>query len=196
MLAIRYADENEKEVLVDLSKSQYEQVTDEDIFEMLGKHGVAKEMRKAINIFQSESEFVDSMSDPLPANTAEIYLQDSFDEFDNDDTNDVYIVIRAEDIAILLQQSVSDCYKAIDKVARVLETNVLDFVEEFDVISCTHILYMVCVALVIKDKYSINNIDLIVYSVRVLFDKYYGCSDRLPDSFPTYWKKLISEVWD
>lgn len=195
MLAIRYVNEKEEEVFVDLSASQYEQVTDEDIFEMLGMRGVSKEMRKLINIFQSESEFVDSMADSLSPGTAEIYLQDSFDEFDGDDSNDVYIVFRAPDIATLLQMSARDCYKAIYRVATVLETCIDKFVEEFSVISCTSILYMTCVALTLKEDYKAENIDRIISAVGGLIEKYYGRNDRLPDTFYDYWTSAIWWHW-
>lgn len=195
MLAVRYMNEKEEEVLVDLSESQYEQVTDEDIFEMLGMRGVSKEMRKLINLFQSENEFIESMADALPPCTAEIYLQDSFDEFDGDDSNDVYIVFRAEDIATLLQESENACFKAIYKVAKVLETSVSKFVERFSVISSTSILYMICVAIVMKEEYNASNISHIINAIDGLVQRYYGNDDRLPDRFPTEWNSVILENW-
>lgn len=190
MLAVRYV-ENGEEKMIDLSKSQYEQITDEDIFEMFGKHGVSLEMRKHINIFESEDEFVDCMSHSLEEGESEIYMQGSWDEFDGDSSNDAYVVFKADDIAQLLQEPESYCYKAIYRVAKVLVSNISEFVEEFSVISCTHILYMICVALVYKEKYVEYNIYEIILSMNNLIDRYYGNDDRLPDRLPSEWKEVL-----
>lgn len=193
MLAVRYREEGEDK-FYEFPDDQVEQIAPKDIFELLGDKGIVLEMLKNINIFQSEPEFVDSMSVGLGDYEGEIYLQDEFDEFDNDENNDCYVVIRAKDISKLLGTTYAETYKAIYKVVRFLESYISYLSDIWETVSPTYILYLTCTAIAMGDEFKDDNLTEIMSIYDFLISAYYDTPKRITDVEPDVWKAQINEL--
>lgn len=193
MLAVRYREEDEDK-FYEFPDDQVEQIAPKDIFELLGDKGIVLEMLKNINIFQSEPEFVDSMSVGLGDYEGEIYLQDEFDEFDNDENNDCYVVIRAKDISKLLGTTYAETYKAIYKVVRFLESYISYLSDIWETVSPTYILYLICTAIAMGDEFKDDNLIEIMSTYDFLISAYYDTPKRITDVEPDVWKAQINEL--
>ena len=192
MLAVRYREEGEDK-FYEFPNDQVEQIAPKDIFELLGDKGIVLEMLKNINIFQSESEFVDSMAVGLGDYECEIYLQDEFDEFDNDENNDCYVVIRAKDINKLLGTTYAETYKAIYKVFRFLESYMSYLSDIWETVSPTYILYLICTAIAMGDEFKDENLTEIMSAYDFLISIYYDTPKRIADVESDVWKAQINE---
>ena len=192
MLAIRYREEGEDK-LYEFPDDQVEQIVPKDIFELLGDRGIVLEMLKNINIFQSEPEFVDSMAVGLGDYEGEIYLQDEFDEFDNDEDNDCYVVIRAKDISKLLGTTYAETYKAIYKVVRFLESYMSYLSDIWETVSPTYILYLICTAIAMDDEFKDDNLTEIMSVYDFLISAYYDTPKRIADVESDVWRAQINE---
>ena len=192
MLAIRYREEGEDK-FYEFPDDQVEQIVPKDIFELLGDRGIVLEMLKNINIFQSEPEFVDSMAVGLGDYEGEIYLQDEFDEFDNDEDNDCYVVIRAKDISKLLGTTYAETYKAIYKVVRFLESYMSYLSDIWETVSPTYILYIICTAIAMGDEFKDDNLTEIMSVYDFLISTYYDTPKRIADVEPDVWRAQINE---
>lgn len=192
MLAIRYREEGEDK-LYEFPDDQVEQIVPKDIFELLGDKGIVLEMLKNINIFQSEPEFVDSMAVGLGDYEGEIYLQDEFDEFDNDEDNDCYVVIRAKDISKLLGTTYAETYKAIYKVVRFIESYMSYLSDIWETVSPTYILYLICTAIAMGDEFKDDNLTEIMSVYDFLISAYYDTPKRIADVESDVWRAQINE---
>lgn len=192
MLAVRYREEGEDK-LYEFPNDQVEQIAPKDIFELLGDKGIVLEMLKNINIFQSEPEFVDSMAVGLGDYEGEIYLQDEFDEFDNDENNDCYVVIRSKDINKLLGTTYAETYKAIYKVVRFLESYMAYLSDIWETVSPTYILYLICTAIAMDDEFKDENLTEIMSAYDFLISTYYDTPKRIADVESDVWKAQINE---
>lgn len=192
MLAIRYREEGEDK-LYEFPDDQVEQIVPKDIFELLGNKGIVLEMLKNINIFQSEPEFVDSMAVGLGDYEGEIYLQDEFDEFDNDEDNDCYVVIRAKDISKLLGTTYAETYKAIYKVVRFLESYMSYLSDIWETVSPTYILYLICTAIAMDNEFKDDNFTEIMSVYDFLISAYYDTPKRIADVESDVWRAQINE---
>ena len=192
MLAVRYRDEGEDN-FYEFPDDQVEQIVPKDIFELLGDRGVVLEMLKNINIFQSEPEFVESMAVGLGDYEGEIYLQDEFDEFDNNENNDCYVVMRAKDISKLLGTTYAETYKAIYKVVRFLKSYMSYLSDILETVSPAYILYFICTAIAMCDEFKDDNIAEIMSVFDFLISTYYDTPKRIADVEPDVWKVQINE---
>lgn len=193
MLAVRYMDKNE-EHLNQLSDISCEQITDDDIMELLGKSGVGKELRRVINIFQSETEFVDMMSKELIEGESEIYMQDEFDETDSVSSNNAYVVFSAEDISRLLDVNPNNCRIALMAVSHKLEKLYAEK-ELFRLVTPTTLLYMIYNAMAAGEKYSRCSTQEVVDSNMLLKEIHLDKSSSLVDLNKIYWMPTINNYW-
>lgn len=192
MLAVRYRNEG-ADNFYEFPDDQVEQIVPKDIFELLGERGIVLEMLKNINIFQSEPEFVESISVGLGDYEGEIYLQDEFDQFDDNDNNDCYVVLRAEDISKLLGTTYAETYKAIYKVIRFLDSYMSYLSDIWETVSPTYILYLICAAIAMNEEFKDDNLTEIMNVYDFLISEYYDMPKKIADVEPDVWKAQIND---
>lgn len=195
MLCVRYVEDG-KETSYEFPDNHVEQIVPRDIFELLGEYGIVIEMLKNINIFQSSSEFVDTMSITLCEHEAEIYLQDEFDEFDGDDSNDCYVVFNAVNVSKLLRTDYKETYVAIYKVAKFIMWYISYLADVLDTLHPTDILYFICIAISIVDDFNEENLTSIMTLYDYLMSEYYSEPQKVADTESDIWRKQLKDLFN